>query len=801
MRTVAKVALSVAFLMLVAGVGTLRADWVEDGTAICTAANDQFHPYLATDGAFGAIITWTDRRTGTEDVYAQRIDASGDTVWAAGGVPICTAVNFQYHPSVISDGAGGAIIVWEDARSDPVRDIYAQRVDASGDTLWAANGVAICAVPSEQYIPTLTSDGAGGAIIVWEDKRNGAYRDVYAQRVDASGDTLWAEGGVPICTAGNHQRYPKIRSDGAGGAVIFWSDYRNNTDYDAYAQRVDASGDTLWAADGVPICTLPGDQIVDGMVTEDTGVTTVFWRDERSGSDLDIYAQRIDASGDTLWAANGAPICVEANDQWTAEAILDETGRVVVAWQDTRTGDVDVYAQRIGITGGVLWPANGVPVCTTAGDQERPFIAPDGAGGAIITWQDNRDGNLDVYTQRIDASGAPLWKIDGMPVCTAINDQNHNLTISDGAGGALVCWQDTRSGDYNIYAQRIRESGHYGVEPMIMAVMDVPADQGGKIQIRWWSCAYDSFPATDITHYSLWRRLPVAAAASELGNGEDAQMSGGRENFAGPGVYRTSNSWVWEWLANVPARYFDQYAYTAVSLSDSMGTDPGWQYFMVTAHTSVQSVFYESAIDSGYSVDNLSPCAPQGVAGDYTGIFEVTLHWNPNCESDLSHYAVYKGSTSDFVPEPGNRLGTSCDTLFVDDSFDPNEDNYYKVSAWDIHENESEFSLLRPDEITGVESPPAAPLVTRLEQNVPNPFNPVTVIRFSVAKPGWVTLVVFDVTGRPVRTLVQGRRAVDKYEVTWDGCNNAGRNVASGVYLYQLEAPGYLESKKMVLLK
>jgi hypothetical protein len=52
-----------------------------------------------------------------------------------------------------------------------------------------------------------------------------------------------------------------------------------------------------------------------------------------------------------------------------------------------------------------------------------------------------------------------------------------------------------------------------------------------------------------------------------------------------------------------------------------------------------------------------------------------------------------------------------------------------------------------------------------------------------------------------VRTLVEGRRDADRYGVTWDGCDDTGRSVASGVYLYQLEAPGYLESKKMVLLK
>jgi hypothetical protein len=84
---------------------------------------------------------------------------------------------------------------------------------------------------------------------------------------------------------------------------------------------------------------------------------------------------------------------------------------------------------------------------------------------------------------------------------------------------------------------------------------------------------------------------------------------------------------------------------------------------------------------------------------------------------------------------------------------------------------------------------------------VPNPFNPVTKIRFSIAEPGWVRLVVYDVGGRPVRVLVDGERPASTYEVTWDGKDSAGRGIASGVYLYELEAPGYTGSKKMVLLK
>jgi hypothetical protein len=90
-----------------------------------------------------------------------------------------------------------------------------------------------------------------------------------------------------------------------------------------------------------------------------------------------------------------------------------------------------------------------------------------------------------------------------------------------------------------------------------------------------------------------------------------------------------------------------------------------------------------------------------------------------------------------------------------------------------------------------------------LEQNTPNPFNPRTVIRYWIESSGPVRLNVYDVRGRLVRTLVdaeQNGRTVP-YSVVWDGRDNAGEAVASGVYFYQLVAPGFVETRKMILLK
>jgi len=102
-------------------------------------------------------------------VYAQRVDAEGYLRWPEGGLPVSIAPGSQIEPKMISDGSGGAIIVWQDTRNDE-GDIYAQRVKRTGEIVWDEDGVPVCTAPGVQGFSPLTSqsittDGRGGAII------------------------------------------------------------------------------------------------------------------------------------------------------------------------------------------------------------------------------------------------------------------------------------------------------------------------------------------------------------------------------------------------------------------------------------------------------------------------------------------------------------------------------------------------------------------------------------------------------------------------------------------------------------
>jgi hypothetical protein len=453
------------------------AAWPSDplvNVPLCTETGDQTTPAIASDGAGGAIVAWDDERTGNRDIYAQRISADGAPLWTPGGVALSSPAGDQANPTIIADGAGGAIVTWHDIRSGTTFDIYAQKVSAAGSPQWTPDGVAICTSASHQQFPTLASDGAGGAIVTWFDLRTGHY-DIYAQRVAAGGAVLWAENGVPISTAARHQEYPTIVPDGVGGAIITWFDQRTGDSYtfsDIYAQRVNADGQVQWTADGVALCTQPGDQSNPTIASDGASGAIVTWFDYRSGN-YDIYAQRINAAGAVQWTADGVVLATVPGEQAYPTIIADEAGGAIATWRDKRGDDYDIYAQRISGAGAVQWPANGVALCASPDDQYDPTIAPDGAGGAIVTWGDFRYGSGDVFARRILASGTPQWAPDGVAVSKPAGNQNVCMITSDMSGGAIITWADARGANSDVYAQRVDQDGALGGAPRI----DVPEQE------------------------------------------------------------------------------------------------------------------------------------------------------------------------------------------------------------------------------------------------------------------------------------------------------------------------------------
>ena len=454
------------FLITVNSQRLVTAAWssnTHENTAVCTASGQQSSLQIVSDGAGGVIIAWEDTRNVHFDIYAQRVDAHGNVLWKKDGVSICSAPENQNRPRIVSDGSGGAIITWHDVRNGISNsDIYAQHIDADGNVQWTKDGIPVCAVANAQNSPCIATDGAGGAIIIWQDFRTN-YADLYAQRINKNGESLWAKDGVLVCGTSGAQSAPVVVVDGVGGVIVVWQDFRR-TYADIYAQRVDGSGKTAWERSGVALCNAPGHESFPVITGNGAEGAIVAWVDTRNGNN-DVFAQQVDGNGTVQWLTNGISVCTVSGNQNYPVMVSDGAGGAILAWWDMRSGDFNIYAQRIDLTGNALWVKDGLAVCVEANIQNCAYISSDGSGGAIISWNDNRVSAFDVYVQRIDPKGLAKWNNNGVAVSTAFDTQCFPVTINDGTGGAIIVWQDSRDSDksyWDVYAQKINGQGSLG---------------------------------------------------------------------------------------------------------------------------------------------------------------------------------------------------------------------------------------------------------------------------------------------------------------------------------------------------
>ena len=777
---------------------------------LCTASGTQLAPAGVADGTGGAIIVWMDKRSGSYIVYAQRISANGVVQWTADGVALCTTTADQNsYPVIAPDGAGGAIVVWEDLRNGSYARAYAQRISAAGTALWTANGVSLCASAQGQADPAIVPDGAGGAIVTWRDYRSDTRADAYAQRISAAGAVQWTTDGVLLCTGVSDQGNLTIASDGGApgeagsGAVVAWQDFRSGTRNDIYAQRVSATGVVQWTANGVAASDAFGEHLGPVIASDGAGGAILAWTEGGSGSaNKYIFAQRVSAAGALQWPAGGVPLTDNFGIQAVPLIASDGAGGAVVAWMDERDNSSwNIYAQRLSATGEMQWADPGVALCTAAEDQYPADIVSDGAGGAIVSWSDRRklvEG--DVYARRISATGSVQWTADGVAVCMASGNQSPTTIVSDGAGGAIVAWQDMRSGSNDVYAQRVDRWGCLGAQPTITGVHDVLGDEGGHVTVSWNASPLDTSPAYAIGTYWIWRQVPSALAQSALARGARLLPDGATPQGAPRGAFRTTTSgtstWYWELVDAQIAQGLPGYSFVAPTTCDSVAGANPRTAFMVEARGSFAQQWWFSDPDSGYSVDNFAPAAPAPFTGSYSG-GTATLSWGASSATDFAVFRLYRGTSSAFVPGPGNLVRTQAGTGYVDVAGAP---CFYKLAAVDIHANVSPYAFLQP---AGTTDAPGAglPRELALSAPAPNPLRGSCTMRLALPRGANVALAVYDQQGRRVRALLAGALPAGEHPVAWDGRDDGGRPVANGIFFVRCEAEGRTLTRRIVAIR
>ena len=341
---------------------------------------------------------------------------------------------------------------------------------------WQPGGIP---VPGGGSPHTACSDGQGGVYIGWRDGRNTVTRsDVYMTRMTPAGTVApgFPPLALPICTSPDDQNYCGIALDTLGDAFVEWDDFRDagaERGPRLYASRVTPDGQIApgWPIDGLKVGgPMIGSQACGAPVPDSEGGAYFLWNDYRSGNS-DVYVQRITANGvpATGWPLYGLPGAtgtgLEDQTFYGNSAVTDRAGGVIFAYGDGRADAPGIYVQRVTPSGAISpgWPAGGLRI--------SPFFAfgtivPDGSGGAYaslgVPFQPSL---LTVSTViRVTAGGqiAPGWVFGGNVICDTTYIRLYSLLASDQAGNVFANWDDYRNQSYSvIYAVRLNPDGTF----------------------------------------------------------------------------------------------------------------------------------------------------------------------------------------------------------------------------------------------------------------------------------------------------------------------------------------------------
>jgi hypothetical protein len=363
--------------------------------------------WVGGDAAGGFIVVWYQSPA---NLYAQRFDVNGTTFWGPQGLSL--GISAPSVPGVVSDGGAGMIVFWSGTGPGGDRDLFTQRFGRDGAPMWTPGGVPICSASGDQGNgqPGITAvpDGAGGAIVVWLDQRTDANSDVYAQHVNGSGALQWAANGQAICDVPGPQSVVAAVPDGAGGVIATWQDGRDpSTAPDLYAQRISSNGLVQWMAGGAPVCVAAGAQFEDPTVpgpsvcfaADGSGGMFAAWTDSRPDASPgnDIFAQHLDGSGTAIWPATGLRFGATSATLARPAIMPDGTGGCAVLWA------ADFALQARGSSG----PITGVGPGLESGLALRGAFPNPSLGRFSIAFSllGEEPARIDV----MDVSGRRLW--------------------------------------------------------------------------------------------------------------------------------------------------------------------------------------------------------------------------------------------------------------------------------------------------------------------------------------------------------------------------------------------------------
>ncbi|HEY3295146.1 MAG TPA: T9SS type A sorting domain-containing protein [bacterium] len=282
----------------------------------------------------------------------------------------------------------------------------------------------------------------------------------------------WDHAGLPI-RQGTYLEWQRCTArDAAGYTLVVWTDTRSGN-REVYARLISPTGTALWTADGLNVTQSPGYQ-QDPVACAVNGGWIIAWIDfqsycqyvtaeEEPSACGNVWAQKLSYSGAGMWGAGGLPVDTTSGTtvQQSLQIAPDGSGGAIIAWLDDRASRSEIYAQRVLAAGQTAWTAPSVLTPQTYG-MWGCTAASDGNGNMLLSWSSyNEQYNQDIYAAKITVDGQLPWGGQhGITVRGAPGTQVNSSICADGQGGGYIAWaNDNNSYSYNLFMQRLDAAG------------------------------------------------------------------------------------------------------------------------------------------------------------------------------------------------------------------------------------------------------------------------------------------------------------------------------------------------------
>lgn len=420
-------------------------------------------------GASGCLLAWTDRAPGTSAFGVGKMVLGADLVPVTGVEEVFIGGVRDARAPAVAAAGDAWVASWQDGRHGGPDAVMASRFDPEGQVV-DPEGILVVTGNSRQSAPAAAENGANW-FVSWSDSRElGA--DIRGLRVRFTGANQDAAS-RGIATAAAHQGAPDAARMGTGN-VIVWNDARNGEGDDVFATRLDTSGNPIDGS-GVEITSRPGDQIAPEVASDGTSALVV-WQDREPGN-FDIIGALFGPGGVVVAQI---PICVGPGDATSPSVAYDPASGLYLVASSSRDGAgvaqvrgtlVTAAGQALGNCDAVIAPGPAAQL-----DPDVTF----GGGRFFVTWEDRRSENLgDIFGARVTATAAGITVLDpaGLAITTATGAQTAPVAAF-AQSSYLVAWTDGRDAGLSstdIYGGQVSTTGLVGADYAISTAPEAEA--------------------------------------------------------------------------------------------------------------------------------------------------------------------------------------------------------------------------------------------------------------------------------------------------------------------------------------